>query len=113
MKATVLFAATFIVFCFASFAAGAPCSVSGAGPITAAGSTFYDMICDLVEIASALGTLMIAIQGLRWAVADGASERNEAKKGIMYVVIGLALVVNAPTIVDTIYWNNIPPAYKP
>ncbi|HHQ44968.1 MAG TPA: hypothetical protein ENN13_02400 [Candidatus Altiarchaeales archaeon] len=57
----------------------------------------------LLEMAAALATLLFAIMGLRWIAADSAQEREEAKKGMIYIVTGLLIVVSAHAIVRQLY----------
>lgn len=61
---------------------------------------------ELRSVAAALGTLMIAIQGMKWAIAESPQERVEARKGIMYVIIGLLLVSQADQLVEDLYCSN-------
>jgi hypothetical protein len=51
-------------------------------------------VADLHVIASALGTLMMIIMGIRWIMADSPNERAEAKKGMMYIVLGLLVIAS-------------------
>lgn len=62
----------------------------------------------LQEMAAALGILLIFIMGLRWMVAESAQEREEAKKGIIYVCVGLLIVYSYSQIVNDLYTSNIP-----
>ncbi|MBM3308941.1 MAG: hypothetical protein FJY77_01685 [Candidatus Altiarchaeales archaeon] len=59
-------------------------------------STFDQAIVDieniLLEVGSALGVLMIAIESLKWIAAQSPAERESAKKGVIYIMIGLLLL---------------------
>ncbi len=46
-------------------------------------------------VALALGYLMMVLMGIKWIIADSPNDRADAKKGMMYVVIGLLLVASA------------------
>lgn len=61
----------------------------------------------LMVVAAALGTLMIAIMGVKWIMSENPQEREDAKKGVIYVIIGLLLVTMATTLVDEIYCAHL------
>lgn len=61
----------------------------------------------LFDIATALGALMISINGIRWIISSQPEERNEYKKSIMYIMIALILASSAAEIVDAVYKSNI------
>jgi len=63
----------------------------------------WDLHAGIATIASALGALIIAHAGLRWIMAQSPEERDEAKKTIIYVIIGLMFVVMTKDIVDGVY----------
>jgi len=46
----------------------------------------------LKQIAVALGWVMMIIMGVKWITSDAASDRADAKKGMIYIVIGLLVV---------------------
>jgi|GEM_PF-1301242 len=52
-------------------------------------------VVGLKQIAVALGWIMMVIMGIKWMTADSASDRADAKKGMLYIVIGLLLVAAA------------------
>jgi drug/metabolite transporter superfamily protein YnfA len=43
-------------------------------------------------ISGPLGFLMVILLGIKWMVAEGPEERENARRGIIYVVIGMLLV---------------------
>lgn len=57
----------------------------------------------LVTVAAAMGVLMIAIQGLKWVTSDTPQDRAEAKKGLIYILLGLLVVALAGAIVCGLY----------
>ena len=46
----------------------------------------------LRQVVVALGWLMMIIMGIKWIMSDSANERAEAKKGMLYIVIGLLII---------------------
>jgi len=66
-----------------------------------------DLLGGLTEMAAALALLLFTIMGLRWIVADSAQEREESKKGMIYIVTGLLIVVSADLIVERLYSSRI------
>jgi len=71
-------------------------------------SLILEQIPDLQQMAAALGMLLILIMGVRWIIADSAQERSEAKKGIMYVVVGLLIIYSVNRIICGLYCVNLP-----
>ncbi len=61
----------------------------------------------LVTVAAAMGVLMIAIQGLKWITSDSPQDRAEAKKGLIYILLGLLVVAIAAQIVCGLYGTVI------
>ncbi len=59
----------------------------------------------LKTLAYALAWIMMVIMGVKWIIADSPNERAEAKKGMMYVVIGLLIVASACQLLD-LYCDN-------
>ena len=56
------------------------------------GSVSAQWIASLATVAYALGWIMMIIMGIKWIIADSPNERADAKKGMMYVVVGLLVV---------------------
>jgi hypothetical protein len=54
----------------------------------------------LVPLANALGWLMMVLMGVKWILADSPNERADAKKGMIYIIIGLLLVASATSLVN-------------
>jgi hypothetical protein len=52
-------------------------------------------IANLRTVAYALGWLMMVLMGLKWIISESANERAEAKKGMIYIVVGLLIVTSA------------------
>jgi hypothetical protein len=53
----------------------------------------------LLIVGSAFGALMIVFEGVKWVAAQSPVDREDAKKGILYVLIGLFLLKGAENIV--------------
>lgn len=61
--------------------------------------TIGDVQSILNAVGSALGAVMIAWEGIKWMAAENPAEREDAKKGIIYVMIGLVLLKSSERIV--------------
>ncbi len=62
-------------------------AASWAGALTAA-----DVIQPTTTLVYALGWLMLTVLGMKWIVAESSQERLDAKKGMVYIVVGLLVV---------------------
>jgi hypothetical protein len=58
-----------------------------------------EQLCSIIQIlqmiATAASTLLIMVHGFRWMTADDMEGIQDAKRGIVYVLMGLMLVVTA------------------
>jgi hypothetical protein len=67
-------------------------------------AAFWQTIADVQEIllfvGGALGAAMIAWDGVKWITADSPAEREDAKRGVIYVMIGLVLLKSAERIIN-------------
>lgn len=61
--------------------------------------------------AAGVAALILVIHGIRLKLAGSPSEREEAKKGIIFVILGLVLIILAVMIVGLIY--KTPPQQPP
>ncbi|MBD3388238.1 MAG: hypothetical protein GF416_04090 [Candidatus Altiarchaeales archaeon] len=57
-------------------------------------------------LAYALGWLMIVVLGLRYIVADNPSDRQDAKKGMIYVLVAVLVVRSACKMLQ-LYCDNV------
>ena len=57
----------------------------------------------LYGIAAGLAALMIVLHAVKWKTADDMHERENAKKGIVNVLLGLALIAVAASVVSMIF----------
>jgi len=68
---------------------------------------FCEIILILQSIAVGIAVLMLTINGFKWMTADDASGRTDAKRGVYYVFIGLALVIIAFALVNYLYIGEV------
>jgi hypothetical protein len=57
----------------------------------------------LYGIAAGIAILLITLHAIRWKTAENLTDRNEAKKGIMNVIIGLIIIMIAGTLVTMLF----------
>jgi hypothetical protein len=62
-----------------------------------------DIITGLYNLATALGALMIVINGVRWMASSQPEQRSECKKSIMYIMLGLMWASGANMLVNAMY----------
>jgi hypothetical protein len=62
-------------------------------------------------IAAGLAALMITLHAIRWKTADNLSDREEAKKGMINVILALILLMIAGAAISAIYVK--PPESEP
>lgn len=62
-----------------------------------------DMMIWLAQIANPLGLFMMIYMGIKWSMAEGAEDRENARRGIIYVVIGLLLVQVSDDLIYQLY----------
>ena len=66
----------------------------------------FSWICSLKTVAYSLGWIMMVIMGIKWIIADSPNERADAKKGMIYIVIGLLVVKSAVQLIQ-LYCDNV------
>jgi hypothetical protein len=64
---------------------------------------FTELNNGLKTVASALGTLVITYAGIKWIMSEGPQERDDAKKTIIYALVGLIIVSLADELVAALY----------
>jgi hypothetical protein len=62
-------------------------------------------------IAAGLAALMITLHAIRWKTADNPNDREEAKRGIINVILALILIMVAGAVISAIYVK--PPEAEP
>lgn len=65
----------------------------------------------LLTLAAALATCMIGVQGLRYLISEDPRGRAEAKKGIIWTIMGLLIAYLAVNIVCALYCYALTAAY--
>jgi hypothetical protein len=58
------------------------------------------MIQIMAKIGNPIGQFMMIYMGIKWVVSDGPEERENARRGVIYVVIGLMLLQVASPLVE-------------
>jgi len=79
---------------------------------TASAGTPLPWVGNLRMVAYSLGWLMMVLMGVKWIVADSPNERADAKKSMIYVIIGLLVVASACGLLQ-IYCNNAAQSFCP
>ncbi|MBN2013747.1 MAG: hypothetical protein JW778_01065 [Candidatus Altiarchaeota archaeon] len=73
----------------------------------AANKEFCEIILILESIAAGLAVLSLMVNGLKWMTADDFQGRDDAKKGVYYVLVGLALVIISFALVNYLYVGEV------
>ena len=53
----------------------------------------------LLQVGSALGVLIITFEAIKWIAAQNPAERESAKKGVLYVMIGLIILRSSESLI--------------
>jgi len=94
-KVIILF---FIVLCTVALASAATTTTMTLPPTFA--SAIQDLESILLQIGSALAGLMIVLECIKWITAQNPAERESAKKGIIYILIGLFILKNSEKLIQ-------------
>jgi hypothetical protein len=86
--------AAFLLTHFLSLAASAQCNPTGTSQTGAAIQTMQDMF---KTMGYPLALFMMVYMGAKWAIAEGPEDRENARRGIIYIVIALLLLKAAPS----------------
>ncbi|MCX6695778.1 MAG: pilin [Candidatus Altiarchaeota archaeon] len=87
-------ALTIAFYIFASEAsAGTACMLPWGSPGPGEWGSFDDVRNGMTLIGASLAFILFVYQGMKWMVAEGPEDREDAKKGIIYLVIGMLLLV--------------------
>lgn len=62
----------------------------------------WDINTILYGITAGIAILMIVLYGIKWKIADNPEAREEAKRGILNVILGLAIIIIAANLVALI-----------
>jgi len=67
--------------------------------------------CDIIEllryVAMFVGVIMLILHGFKWLVSEDMEGRKDAKKGMIYVMLGLAFIAIASALVELILFDTI------
>ncbi|RLI93245.1 MAG: hypothetical protein DRO89_00495 [Candidatus Altiarchaeales archaeon] len=67
--------------------------------------------CDVIELlrytAMFVGIIMLILHGFKWLVSEDMEGRTDAKRGMIYVMVGLALMVLASALVELIFFKTL------
>ena len=66
-------------------------------------ATIEDITNILYAISAAFGTLLLIFHGFKWMTSDTLDDRNEAKNGVIYTLLGLLIIILALTLVNFFY----------
>jgi putative Mn2+ efflux pump MntP len=67
---------------------------------SAPGAAIMGFVPGLKSVATALGYVLMMVMGVKWIVQESPNDRAEAKKGMMYIVVGLLLVASVDSLVQ-------------
>jgi hypothetical protein len=51
-------------------------------------------ICSMKLVSFALGWFMMVVMGIKWIVSENTNDRGDAKKGMIYIILGLLVIAN-------------------
>lgn len=75
-------------------------------------SEIWNLYSEMKSVGAALGALVIVYAGLRWIMAENPQDRDDAKKAVIYTIVGLLVIAVAKEIVDAIYCGSMAGDYK-
>jgi hypothetical protein len=57
----------------------------------------------LYGIATGIALLLITVQAVKWKTSENSKDRDEAKKGMFNVILGLIIIIIAATLVSLLF----------
>jgi len=67
--------------------------------------------CDVIELlrytAMFVGIIMLILHGFKWLVSEDMEGRKDAKRGMVYVMVGLALMVLTSALVELMFFKTL------
>ncbi|MFH1788016.1 MAG: hypothetical protein ABH834_01390 [Candidatus Altiarchaeota archaeon] len=78
---------------------------------SASAGEMEDLVPALQTVAAALGILLISVQALKYVTAESPDDRAEAKKGLIWIIVGLLVVAISANLVCGLYCNAIATTY--
>ena len=92
--------------CVNGAASSAVCSTHTTSTSNPISLKIADAVNILIEIAGVLAVIVIIISGIRYAWAAGDSNKvNSAKNGLIFSLVGLAVIVVAKIIINVVISN--------
>ena len=88
-----------LVFLVSDAYGAEPCMLPWGNPGAGQWGSFTDVQNTLTSVGTSLAILMMALQGIKWILSDTPEEREDTKRGIIYIIIGLILLGSAYTFV--------------
>ena len=70
-------------------------------------SEFCQIIRLLQFLSIGLGVILLSINARRWMMSDNESARDSAKRGIMYVILGMIIIFISLALVNFLYFGEI------
>jgi len=68
---------------------------------------FCNVIRLLQYLSLGIGAILFSINGLKWILSDSEAGREEAKRGLTYVLFGMAVIMTATGLVGYFYVGTI------
>jgi len=72
---------------------------------------FYTEFCNIITLFQALsigiGVVLVTLHGAQWIVTTDEMGRDSAKKGILYVIVGMLIIMSALGIINMLYFGEI------
>ncbi len=72
-----------------------------------ANEQFCDVINILTGIGAGVAVFMLVLNGLKWMLAEDVSGRQDAKRGMLYIFVGLLIFVVAIQLVNFLMGGNV------
>ena len=104
MKMKMVLGIAMAMMLFASFASAQSVVAGASGASSAICQILYNVTWLLRMITAGVGTVVIVLQGIKWAgSAEDPGARKQAKQGIIHAVVGLIIVLLAVWIVEIVF----------
>jgi hypothetical protein len=66
----------------------------------AVGRAFTEVIVSIQTIGYPIGFIMMIYMGVRWFLAEGPEDRENARRGVIYIIIGIMLLRTADPLIN-------------
>jgi type IV secretory pathway VirB2 component (pilin) len=84
-----------LVFLVSAACGAEPCMLPWGSPGAGQWGSFTEVQTTLTSVGTSLAILMMVLQGIKWMLSETPEEREDAKRGIIYIIIGLILLGSA------------------